>query len=46
MEALTRSQIKWANEIASCASSGEIESTLALVRKLRLRLEAEDRVAK
>src|SRR5579863_6355662 len=42
LEALTRSQIRWANEIASGARSGEIESALGLVRKLRLRLEADE----
>jgi DNA-binding MarR family transcriptional regulator len=41
MKALTQSQIRWANEIASDASSGEIESALELMRKLRLRLEAD-----
>jgi DNA-binding MarR family transcriptional regulator len=42
MDAVARSQVRWANEIASGASRGEIESALALIRKLRLRLEAED----
>ena len=42
MEAVARSQIRWANEIASSASGGEIESALGLIRKLRLRLEVED----
>lgn len=37
MKALTQNQIRWANEIASGASSGEIESALELMRKLRLR---------
>jgi DNA-binding MarR family transcriptional regulator len=43
MKALTQSQIRWANNIASSASSGEIESVVSLMRKLRLRLEADER---
>lgn len=43
MKALTRIQIRWANEIASSASNGEIASALSLMRHLRLRLEADER---
>jgi DNA-binding MarR family transcriptional regulator len=46
MKALTQRQIRWANEIASSASSGEVASALSLMRKLRLRLEAEERSRK
>jgi DNA-binding MarR family transcriptional regulator len=46
MEALTRSQIRWAKEIASSAKTGEIESAKDLIRTLRLRLEVEDRVTR
>jgi DNA-binding MarR family transcriptional regulator len=46
MKALTQSQIRWANEIASSAGSGEIASALSLMRKLRLRLEADERSRK
>jgi DNA-binding MarR family transcriptional regulator len=46
MKVLTQSQIRWANEIASRASSGEIASALSLMRKLRLRLEADERTRK
>jgi DNA-binding MarR family transcriptional regulator len=42
VKALIQSQIRWANEIASTASSGEIASALSLMRKLRLRLEADE----
>jgi hypothetical protein len=42
VKALTQSQIHWANEIASSASSGEIASAVSLIRKLRLRLEADE----
>jgi DNA-binding MarR family transcriptional regulator len=43
VRALTQSQVRWANEIASSASSGEITSALSLMRKLRLRLETDER---
>ena len=43
MKALTQSQIRWANEIATSASSGEIESAQGLMRKLRQRLEADQK---
>lgn len=46
MKALTQSQIRWANEIASGATSGEIESALSLMRKLRLRLDSDERSRK
>ena len=46
MKALTRMQIRWANEIASSASSGEIASALSVMRHLRLRLEADERSRK
>jgi DNA-binding MarR family transcriptional regulator len=46
MEALTQSQIRWANGIASNASSGEIASALTLMKSLRLRLEADERSRK
>ena len=41
MKALTQSQIRFANEIASAASSAEIEAALGVIRKLRLRLESD-----
>jgi DNA-binding MarR family transcriptional regulator len=41
-KALSQSQIRWANEIAYSASSGQIASALSLMRKLRLRLEADE----
>jgi hypothetical protein len=41
MKALTQSQIRFANEIASAASSAEIEAALGVMRKLRLRLESD-----
>src|ERR1039457_830641 len=43
MRTLTQSQIRWANEIATSASSGEIESAQGLMRKLRQRLEADQK---
>ncbi len=46
MKALTRIQIRWANEIASSASSREIASALSVMRHLRLRLEADERSRK
>jgi DNA-binding MarR family transcriptional regulator len=46
MKALTRIQIRWANEIASSASSGEIASALSVMRHLRRRLEADERSRK
>jgi DNA-binding MarR family transcriptional regulator len=46
MKALARSQSRWANEIASSASSSEIASALRVIRNLRLRLEAEERSRK
>lgn len=46
MKALTQSQIRWANEIASHTSSAEIASAVRLVRNLRLRLEAAERSGK
>jgi DNA-binding MarR family transcriptional regulator len=46
VKALTQRQVRWANEIASSARSGEIASALSLMRKLRLRLEAEERSRK
>lgn len=45
-KALTQRQIRWANEIASSASSGEIASALSLMKNLRLRLEADERSRK
>jgi hypothetical protein len=46
VKAITQSQIRWANEIASSASSDEILSALSLMRNLRLRLEADERSRK
>lgn len=43
MEAVARNQIRWANEIAASASTNEIESTLGVMRKLRIRLESDQR---
>jgi hypothetical protein len=40
---LGQSQIRWSNRIASGASPHEIEAALALIRKFRLRLEADRR---
>jgi DNA-binding MarR family transcriptional regulator len=39
MKRLSQRQIQWANKIASGASGEEIEAALALIGKLRLRLE-------
>ena len=39
---LTKRQVIWANRISSVAIIEEIESALRLVRRLRLRLEAEE----
>jgi DNA-binding MarR family transcriptional regulator len=38
---LAKRQVRWANRIASAASSEEIEAALRVVRSLRLRLDAE-----
>jgi DNA-binding MarR family transcriptional regulator len=46
MKTLARIQIRWANETASSASSGEIASALSLMRNLRVRLETEERSSK
>ena len=46
VRSLTQRQIRWANEIASSASSGEIASALSLMKNLRLRLEADERSRK
>ncbi len=43
MKKLGQSQIRWSNRIAAGASPQEIEAALALIRKLRLRLEADRR---
>jgi len=43
---LAKLQVLWANRIASVASSEEIESALRLVRRLRLRLEAEEKTSR
>jgi hypothetical protein len=40
---LGQSQIRWLNRIAAGASPQEIEAALALIRKFRLRLEADRR---
>jgi len=43
---LAKHQVLWANRIASVAGSDEIESALRLVRRLRLRLEAEEKTSR
>jgi DNA-binding MarR family transcriptional regulator len=43
MKELGQSQIRWSNRIAAGAIPGEIAAALAMIKKFRLRLEADHR---
>jgi DNA-binding MarR family transcriptional regulator len=44
MTQLARSQALWANRIVSNAGAGEIQEALSLLKKLRSRLEADEKI--
>ena len=46
VQELAKRQIRWANRIAAVANSEEFDSTVRLMRRLRLRLEAESKASR